>query len=207
MRKIPRRVDQPYRLFRWICKHLVGDTTTTLQKSLKFRSFLPMERLSAAIQNIYPLPTSFSRTFSPTLCKDTLTQHSDSYAMISSAQPKMSFEMSRPAIQTLENHTCLGGIEYRFAWEGRAGLIKIVPLFEHDSITDGVTRIVDLTLFGMGLVSTTNRKWVATTTYKPTTNKGKQGMQNITLLVHIHVIYRIYQRPNENNKKGKFIHG
>ncbi|KAJ5458807.1 hypothetical protein N7530_010751 [Penicillium desertorum] len=45
MREIPRKVDQPCRLFRWICKHLVGDTITTLLKSLKFRSFLLMERL------------------------------------------------------------------------------------------------------------------------------------------------------------------
>lgn len=76
-----------------------------------------------------------------------------------------------------EDHSCLGGVEYRFAWEGNAGLIKIVPSFEHDSVTDGFTRVLDLHLIGMGLVSATSRKWVATTTYKPTANKGKQADQ------------------------------
>ncbi|KAJ5285752.1 hypothetical protein N7524_001058 [Penicillium chrysogenum] len=60
-----------------------------------------------------------------------------------------------------EDHSCLG----------------IVPSFEHDSVTDGFTRVLDLHLIGMGLVSATSRKWVATTTYKPTANKGKQADQ------------------------------
>lgn len=42
-----------------------------------------MERLSTSIQNIYPLPISYNRTFSPTLCKDILIQRSDCYATIS----------------------------------------------------------------------------------------------------------------------------
>jgi hypothetical protein len=39
-------------------------------------------------------------------------------------------------------------------------------------------RVLDLHLIGMGLVSATSRKWVATTTYKPTANKGK-GRDNL----------------------------
>ncbi|KXG45557.1 uncharacterized protein PGRI_033240 [Penicillium griseofulvum] len=86
--------------------------------------------------------------------------------------------LSQSDIQRLdEDHNCLEGIEYRFSWEGQTGLIKIVPSFEHDSVTDALTRAVDLSLIKMGLVSTTNRKWVATTTYKPTVNKGKQADQ------------------------------
>lgn len=36
---------------------------------------------------------------------------------------------------------------------------------------------MDLSLIYMGIISTANRKCVATTTYKPTTNKGKQADQ------------------------------
>ncbi|OQE13623.1 hypothetical protein PENFLA_c045G02029 [Penicillium flavigenum] len=86
--------------------------------------------------------------------------------------------LSKSAIQKLdEDHSCLEGIEYRFAWEGHAGLLKIVHSFEHDSVTDRFTRVLDLALIAMGLVSTTSRMWVATTTYKPTANKGKQADQ------------------------------
>jgi hypothetical protein len=86
--------------------------------------------------------------------------------------------LSQSAIERLdEDHNCLEGIEYRFSWEGQTGLIKIVSSFEHDSVKDGLTRAVDLSLIKMGLVSTTNRKWVATTTYKPTAHKGKQADQ------------------------------
>ncbi|CAG8016442.1 unnamed protein product [Penicillium nalgiovense] len=86
--------------------------------------------------------------------------------------------LSQTVIRKLdEDHSCLEGVEYRFAWEGENGLIKIIPSFEHDSVTDGFTRVLDLSLIEMGLVSTTSRKWVATTTYKPTANKGKQADQ------------------------------
>ncbi|KAJ5185740.1 hypothetical protein N7491_006392 [Penicillium cf. griseofulvum] len=86
--------------------------------------------------------------------------------------------LSQSAIRRLnENHKCLEGIEYRFAWEGQAGLIKIVHSFDHDSVTDGLTRVMDLYLIRMGLVSITSRKWVVNTTYKPTANKGKEADQ------------------------------
>ncbi|KAJ5941934.1 hypothetical protein N7516_002102, partial [Penicillium verrucosum] len=62
-------------------------------------------------------------------------------------------DLSKSAIQKLdEDHSCLEGIEYRFAWEGHAGLLKIVPSFEHDSVTDGFTRVLDLALIAMGLI-------------------------------------------------------
>ncbi|KAB8232586.1 uncharacterized protein BDW43DRAFT_279009 [Aspergillus alliaceus] len=73
--------------------YLAGDTTTTSQKSIKFRSFLLTQRLPAGNSDIYPLPTFFSLTFALTLRKDILTQHFDFCAMISSAQPRISFEI------------------------------------------------------------------------------------------------------------------
>jgi hypothetical protein len=86
--------------------------------------------------------------------------------------------LSQSALRKLdEDHSCLGGIDYRLAWEGNAALIKIVPSFLHDSVTDKLTRVMDLSLIQMGLVSVTSRTWVATTTYKPTVNKGKQADQ------------------------------
>jgi hypothetical protein len=75
-----------------------------------------------------------------------------------------------------EDHNSLGGLEYRFQWEGSTGLIKVVPSHKHDMTTDQTTRSIDDRLAAMGIRSV-NRKWAATSTYKPTPAKGKQGDQ------------------------------
>ncbi|KAI3201015.1 hypothetical protein DTO027I6_6118 [Penicillium roqueforti] len=88
-------------------------------------------------------------------------------------------DLPQSAIRKLDDecHSGLEGIDYRFAWEDHTGLIKIVvPSFEHNSITDRFTRVMDLSLIRMGLDSLSSR-WMATTTYKPTANKGKQADQ------------------------------
>ncbi|KAJ5508030.1 hypothetical protein N7527_010173 [Penicillium freii] len=86
--------------------------------------------------------------------------------------------LSQTAIRKLdEDHSFLEGINYRFSWEGSSGLLKMIPSFEHDSITDTFTRVMDLSLIRMGIIYPESRTWVGTTTYKPTTNKGKQADQ------------------------------
>lgn len=75
-----------------------------------------------------------------------------------------------------EDHSVLGGVEYRFQWDGSTGLIKVVPSHTHAIITDQVTRSIDDRLYTMGIRSN-DRKWAATSTYKPTPTKGKQGDQ------------------------------
>ncbi|KAJ6190537.1 hypothetical protein N7519_000558 [Penicillium mononematosum] len=97
--------------------------------------------------------------------------------LVESLQPKSESQwlvvlgLSQSAIRKLDEDQFFRGDRVS---EGHAGLIKIVPSFEHDPVTDGFTRVLDLSLIGMGLVSTTSGKWVATTTYKPTANKGNK---------------------------------
>ncbi|KAJ6009233.1 hypothetical protein N7522_004249 [Penicillium canescens] len=86
--------------------------------------------------------------------------------------------LSTRKIQKLdeEHDSSLGGIQYRFQWEGTTGLIKVVPSKAHDATTDKVTRVIDRKLDAMGL-DWSDAAWVATATYKPTTSKGKQADQ------------------------------
>lgn len=85
--------------------------------------------------------------------------------------------LSTSTIRKLDDdHSSLGGVEYRFQWEGSAGLIKVVPSHTHDMTTDQVTRSIDDRLSAMGIRSI-DRKWAVTSTYKPTPTKGKQGDQ------------------------------
>ncbi|KAL4780853.1 hypothetical protein BJX76DRAFT_364024 [Aspergillus varians] len=85
--------------------------------------------------------------------------------------------LSRSTIQKLDDdHGSLGGVEYRFQWEGTSGLIKVLPSYTHDMTTDMVTRTIDDKLSAMG-IRTVDRRWAGTSTYKPTTTKGKQGDQ------------------------------
>ncbi|KAJ5542786.1 hypothetical protein N7461_008789 [Penicillium sp. DV-2018c] len=53
--------------------------------------------------------------------------------------------LSARAIQEFdeEHGSSLGGIQYRFQWEGITGLIKVVPSKAHDATTDKVTRVID----------------------------------------------------------------
>lgn len=52
--------------------------------------------------------------------------------------------LSKHAIQRLsEDKNALGGIRFRFAFEGAVGLVKIIPSAAHDRSTDDLTRMVD----------------------------------------------------------------
>ncbi|CAI7570042.1 unnamed protein product [Penicillium manginii] len=86
--------------------------------------------------------------------------------------------LSTRTIQKLdeEHDSSIGGIQYRFQWEGTTGLIKVVPSKAHNETTDKVTRVIDRKLDAMGL-DWSDAAWVATATYKPTTGKGKQADQ------------------------------
>jgi hypothetical protein len=86
--------------------------------------------------------------------------------------------LSAQTIQKLdeEHDSSLGGIQYRFQWEGTTGLIKVVPSQAHDATTDKVTRVVDRKLDAMGL-DWSNAAWLVTAIYKPTASKGKQADQ------------------------------
>lgn len=76
-----------------------------------------------------------------------------------------------------EHDSCLGGIQYRFQWEGTSGLIKVVPSKAYDIITDKVTRVMDRKTDALR-VDWIDTAWVGTSTYKlNTTRKGKQPDQ------------------------------
>ncbi|KAJ5845176.1 hypothetical protein N7534_008845 [Penicillium rubens] len=75
-----------------------------------------------------------------------------------------------------EHQSSLGGINYRFQWEGTTGLIKVVPSERHDGITNQISRAIDMKLIAMGL-RWSEMVWTGTSTYKPTAGAGKQGDQ------------------------------
>lgn len=88
--------------------------------------------------------------------------------------------ISKSVIDKLDNDKdFLGGIDYRFQWEGTAGLIRIIPSAPHEQINSDFTVLVGEQLAGMG-VHRSERRWGLATTYRPsagTGNKGKQGDQ------------------------------
>lgn len=82
--------------------------------------------------------------------------------------------LSKGDIQQIdEDGHCLGGVNYRFQWEGTTGLFKIVPSMSHGTVTAQITRFID-GMFPTHGISISNALWVRTTTYKGL-NKGKQA--------------------------------
>jgi hypothetical protein len=87
--------------------------------------------------------------------------------------------LTKEAIERLDNDKeCLGGVDFRFEWEGATGLIKVIPGATHESLIDAFNLKVNSDLQNMG-IHWTQRRWVGTTTYRPA-NKGKQGDQGFT---------------------------
>jgi hypothetical protein len=87
--------------------------------------------------------------------------------------------LTKEAIDRLDNDKeCLGGVNFRFEWEGATGLIKVIPSATHESLVNDFALKVGSDLQNMG-VHWTDRRWIGTTTYKPA-NKGKQGDQGFT---------------------------
>ncbi|KAI2703907.1 hypothetical protein CBS147372_2376 [Penicillium roqueforti] len=72
-----------------------------------------------------------------------------------------------------EDRNCLEAIDYRFQWQGRSGLIKVIPTAQHETITTRVMFSVNDALAAMGL-HWSDSEWVGHTTYKPNLAKGKQ---------------------------------
>ncbi|KAF4214439.1 hypothetical protein CNMCM5878_009249 [Aspergillus fumigatiaffinis] len=87
--------------------------------------------------------------------------------------------LTKEAIDRLDNDKeCLGGVNFRFEWEGATGLIKVIPSATHESLVNDFALKVGSNLQNMG-IHWTDRRWIGTTTYKPA-NKGKQGDQGFT---------------------------
>lgn len=86
--------------------------------------------------------------------------------------------LRQPTIEKLANdhHTSLGGVTYRFQWEGSTGLIKVVPSGSHELATDRFVDAVKSNLRGMGIRSEES-VWVGAKTYTPAMGKGKEGDQ------------------------------
>ncbi|KAJ5392784.1 hypothetical protein N7465_011758 [Penicillium sp. CMV-2018d] len=86
--------------------------------------------------------------------------------------------LRKPTIEQLTNnhHTSLGGITYRFQWEGLIGLIKVVPSGLYESLTD---RFVDIVKFKISArnIPFEESLWVGSKTYKPAVGKGREGDQ------------------------------
>lgn len=88
-------------------------------------------------------------------------------------------ELTKDAIERLDNDKeCLGGVDFRFEWEGATGLIKVIPSATHDSLINDFTLKVGSDLQNMG-IHWTDRRWIGTTTYRQA-NKGRQGDQAFT---------------------------
>ena len=82
--------------------------------------------------------------------------------------------LSSPVIRRLdEDRNCLERINYRFQWQGRSGLIKVIPTNQHETITTRVMFSVNDALAAMGL-HWKDSEWVGHITYKSNLAKGKQ---------------------------------
>jgi hypothetical protein len=69
----------------------------------------------------------------------------------------------------------LGGLNYRFQWEGSVGLMKLLPRYS-DTTANHLIGMIDRHIFARANPPR-EIKWTSTTMYKVTTNKGKQGDQ------------------------------
>ncbi|GIK05321.1 hypothetical protein Aspvir_009428 [Aspergillus viridinutans] len=88
--------------------------------------------------------------------------------------------LTKEAIERLDNDKeCLGGVDFRFEWEGSTGLIKVIPGFTHEHLINDFTSKVTSDLQNMG-IPYWERRWIGTTTYKPGNNRGKQADQGFT---------------------------
>ncbi|OQD61956.1 hypothetical protein PENPOL_c014G08074 [Penicillium polonicum] len=86
--------------------------------------------------------------------------------------------LRKPTIEKLTNdhHASLGGITYRFQWEGSMGLIKVVPSDLYESLTDRFVDIVKLKISAMN-IPCEESLWVGSKTYKLAVGKGREGDQ------------------------------
>ncbi|KAF7125503.1 hypothetical protein CNMCM5793_001742 [Aspergillus hiratsukae] len=88
-------------------------------------------------------------------------------------------ELTNEAIERLNNDKeCLGGVVFRFEWEGATGLIKIIPGAAHESLLNDFSSKVGSDLQSMD-INWSDRRWIGAATYKGA-NKGKQGDQAFT---------------------------
>ncbi|CDM36080.1 hypothetical protein DTO013E5_5559 [Penicillium roqueforti] len=83
--------------------------------------------------------------------------------------------LSTPVIEALtSDHGGLGGIAFRFQWEGSTGLIKVVPRSEHEVATDKFTEVIRDSYKAMGVPSE-GTAWIGSTTYRSGMRKGKEA--------------------------------
>jgi hypothetical protein len=89
-------------------------------------------------------------------------------------------DLTKPAIKILDNdRSSLGGVSYRFQWDGSVGIIKIIPGAAHHFTTMNVLQVLTLQLNAMG-IPMTDSAWGGATTYKPQATTGKQADQIFT---------------------------
>ncbi|KAH8434087.1 uncharacterized protein LDX57_011725 [Aspergillus melleus] len=84
--------------------------------------------------------------------------------------------ITESARQRLDNgKECLGGITFRFMWEGTTALIKVIPTLQHDVTTRSITEEVGYKLRSQMGISRDSIMFGNTTTHKSSVgNKGKQ---------------------------------
>jgi hypothetical protein len=88
-------------------------------------------------------------------------------------------ELTKEAIERLDNGRGCLGVNFRFEWEGSTGLIKVIPGAAHEPLINDFTAKVASDLPNMGIYWT-ERRWIGATTYKPANNKGKGADQAFT---------------------------
>lgn len=83
--------------------------------------------------------------------------------------------LSKHAIQRLsEDKNVLGGIRFRFAFEGAVGLVKIIPSAAHDRSTDDLTRMMDREFFLGGMFAPMNYSWGSTSRHPATVSSSQK---------------------------------
>ena len=83
--------------------------------------------------------------------------------------------LSKHAIQRLSDEkNVLGGIKFRFAFEGAVGLIKIIPSAGHDRSTDDLTRMMDREFLLRGTFAPMNYSWGSTSRHPATVSSSQK---------------------------------
>lgn len=102
---------------------------------------------------------------------DTLEQndeHGNQYLVVRS--------LTKQAINKLSNDMSCLGVTFRFEFEGTTGIIKIMPGYRHETITNHVVETVNEDLSGMG-INKYYRTWGGASTFRGQPASGKQADQ------------------------------
>lgn len=144
---------------------LTANTNTTMNvASISLLSNLPEGCVTRTWKNFYILQQAASEVYNALQENE---HAGNQYIVVIS--------LSRHAIQRLsEDKNALGGITFRFAFEGAVGLVKIIPSAAHDRSTDDLTRMMDREFFLRGMFAPMTYSWGSTSRHPATVSSSQK---------------------------------